>query len=124
MHLVPHAKSSRRQFLSEMRQRFTSETSVNHPRALRRVPEWADGWIPALLSTAEFAEGVKRIKAIAPEMGPDPDSLEFSAFGTEQQWKSTKDIRELEQAGATRVVLWLNGQDLESILPEMENLRA
>jgi probable F420-dependent oxidoreductase len=96
--------------------------SVNNPRALRRVAEWADGWIPALLSVAEFAEGVKRIKAIASEIGRDPDSLDFTAFGTEQQWKSTKDIRELEQAGANRVVLWLNGQDLKSILPEMEDL--
>lgn len=96
--------------------------SVNNPRALRRVAEWADGWIPALLSVGEFAEGVKRIKAIAAEIGRDPDSLDFTAFGTEQQWKSTKDIRELEQAGATRVVLWLNGQDLESILAKMKDL--
>ncbi len=96
--------------------------SVNNPRALRRVAEWADGWIPALLNVAEFAEGIKRIKAIAAEIGRDPDSLDFTAFGTDQQWKSTKEARELEQAGATRVVLWLNGQDLETILPEMEDL--
>lgn len=96
--------------------------SVNNPRALRRVAEWADGWIPALVSVAEFAEGVKRIKAIAAEIGRDPDSLDFTAFGTEQQWKSMKDLRELELAGATRVVLWLNGQDLKSILREMEDL--
>ena len=96
--------------------------SVNNPRALRRVAEWADGWIPALLSVAEFAEGVKRIKTIAAEIGRDPDSLDFTAFGTERQWKSAKEIRELEQAGANRVVLWLNGQDLKSILPEMEDL--
>ena len=96
--------------------------SVNNPRALRRVAEWADGWIPALLSVTEFAEGVKRIKTIAAEIGRDPDSLDFTAFGTERQWKSAKEIRELEQAGANRVVLWLNGQDLKSILPEMEDL--
>jgi probable F420-dependent oxidoreductase len=96
--------------------------SVNNPRALRRVAEWGDGWIPVVQSIGEFADGVKRIKAIAAEIGRDSSALDFTAFAGEKQWRSAKDIRELEQAGANRVVLWLSGQDLNSIIPEMEDL--
>ena len=67
-------------------------------------------------------ESVKRIKTLAAELGRDPHALDFTAFGLEHQWRSAKEIREFERAGANRVVLWLIGQDLDSILPEMEEL--
>jgi hypothetical protein len=73
-------------------------------------------------SVAEFANGVKGIKDIAAEIGRDPNALDFTAFGGEKQWRSAKDIREFEQVGANRVVLWLNGQELNSILRDMEDL--
>jgi len=98
--------------------------SVNNPRALKRVAEWGDGWLPVVRSVDEFADGVKRIKAIAAEIGRDPNTLDFTVFGGEKQWRSAKDIREFERVGAHRVVLWLNGQDLNSILPEMEELAS
>ena len=96
--------------------------SVNNPRALRRVAEWADGWLPVVRSVDEFADGVKRIRAIAAEIGRDPNALDFTVFGAEKQWRSAKEIREFERVGANRVVLWLSPQDLNSILPEMEEL--
>jgi hypothetical protein len=43
-------------------------------------------------------------------------------FGGAGQWRSAKDIREFERAGANRVVLWRDGQDLKSILSEMDDL--
>jgi hypothetical protein len=73
-------------------------------------------------TVTEFADGVKRIKAIATEIGRAASTLEFTVFAVERQWRSTKDLQELERAGANRVVLWLNGQDLNGILPEMEDL--
>jgi probable F420-dependent oxidoreductase len=96
--------------------------SINNPRALRRVAEWADGWIPVVQRIDEFADGVKRIRATAAEIGRDPNAFDFTVFGTEQQWKSAKEIREFERVGANRIVLWLNAQDLQSILSEMEDL--
>jgi len=96
--------------------------SVNNPRALKRVAEWADGWLPVVQSVAEFADGVKRIKTIAAEIGRDPNTLDFTVFGGEKQWRSTKDIREFERAGANRVVLWLSPEGLNSALSDMEDL--
>jgi probable F420-dependent oxidoreductase len=96
--------------------------SVNNPRALRRVAEWGDGWLPVVRSVDEFADGVQRIKALAREIGRDPHVLDFTVFGGEKQWRSPKEIQDFERAGAHRVVLWLIGQDLNSILPEMDDL--
>jgi alkanesulfonate monooxygenase SsuD/methylene tetrahydromethanopterin reductase-like flavin-dependent oxidoreductase (luciferase family) len=86
------------------------------------VAEWGDGWIPVVRSVDEFADGVKRIKAIAAEIGRDPNALDFTAFGAGKQWRSAQEIRDFERAGANRVVLWLIGQDLNSILSEIEEL--
>jgi hypothetical protein len=43
-------------------------------------------------------------------------------FEKKRQWRSANQIREFEQVGANRVVLWLVGQELNSILREMEDL--
>ena len=96
--------------------------SVNNRRALRRVAEWADGWLPVVQSVEEFADGVKRIKAIASEIGRDPTTLDFTVFAGDNQWKSKADLEAFERAGANRVVLWLHSQDLHAILSEIEEL--
>jgi probable F420-dependent oxidoreductase len=96
--------------------------SINNPRALKRVAEWGDGWIPVVQSVGEFADGVKQIKAFAAEMKRDANTLDFTVFGGEKQWRSKEEIREFERAGANRVVLWLAGQETDSILPEIDDL--
>jgi probable F420-dependent oxidoreductase len=98
--------------------------SVNNPRALKRVAEWGDGWIPVVQSVAEFADGVKRIKTMAQQAGRDAEGFDFTVFALEHQWRSTAEIRELASAGAGRVVLWILNQDLKSILKELEDLAA
>jgi probable F420-dependent oxidoreductase len=95
--------------------------SINNPRALRRVAEWGDGWLPVIRSVDEFADGVQRIKVIAVEIGRDPNALDFTAFGAEKQWRSAQEIRDFERAGANRVVLWLIGQDVDSMFPSSCN---
>ena len=62
--------------------------SVNNPRALKRVAEWGDGWIPVIQSVDEFADGVKRVKAMAKDNGRDPNGFDFTVFGVEGQWRS------------------------------------
>jgi alkanesulfonate monooxygenase SsuD/methylene tetrahydromethanopterin reductase-like flavin-dependent oxidoreductase (luciferase family) len=50
--------------------------SISSPNAFRRVAEWGDGWLPAVSSVAQFAEGVSRIKTMAKEFGRNPDSFD------------------------------------------------
>src|SRR6202171_1808219 len=59
--------------------------SINNPRALKRVVEWGDVWLPVVQSVDEFADGVRRIKAIAKDIGRKPDGLDFTVFGVEGQ---------------------------------------
>jgi alkanesulfonate monooxygenase len=42
------------------------------PRALRRVVELGDGWIPAYLTPEEVAEGIAKIREAAARRGRDP----------------------------------------------------
>jgi probable F420-dependent oxidoreductase len=44
------------------------------PRALRRVIELGDGWIPAYLTPEELQDGISKIKRSASELGKDPGS--------------------------------------------------
>jgi probable F420-dependent oxidoreductase len=96
--------------------------SVNNPRALKRVAEWGDGWMPVVTSVDEFAQGVAKIKALAKESGRNPAEIDFTVFGITGQWQSAANIREFEQVGADRVVLWLGDDDLKTVLGEMERL--
>jgi probable F420-dependent oxidoreductase len=96
--------------------------SINNPRALKRVAEWGDGWIPVVTSVDEFADGVTKIKAMAKEAGRDANTLDFTVFGITGQWQSVAKIREFEKAGADRVVVWLGDGDLKVVLGEMERL--
>ena len=96
--------------------------SVNNPRALKRVAEWGDGWIPVISSVDEFAAGVDRIKKYARECGRDPGAIDFTVFALPGQWRSAEDLSKLTGAGANRVVVWLPPSDLGAVLREMEEM--
>jgi hypothetical protein len=75
-------------------------------------------------SVDEFADGVKRIKAMAKDAGRNPDGFDFTVFALEGQWRSAKQIAELERVGATRVVLWAPGLELNDVLRGIEDMAS
>jgi probable F420-dependent oxidoreductase len=98
--------------------------SANTPRALRRVAEWGDGWLPVVRNVGKFADGVAKIRAMAKTAGRDPDRLDFSVFSSEGQSRTRAELRELESAGASRTIMWLQAQNLEDVLREIEELAS
>jgi probable F420-dependent oxidoreductase len=98
--------------------------SGNSPLAQRSVARWADGWLPVIRRVEQFAPGVESIKQMAKEAGRDPGGLDFTVFGLEGQWRSLREIKAFEEAGANRVVIWLLREGLDNILREMEELAA
>lgn len=98
--------------------------SGNSPQALKRVAQWADGWLPPVRNIKKFAAAIGTIRNLAKEFGRDPGELDFTAFGLEGQWRSADEIREFERAGANRVVVWLLAGELHGILQEMEDLAS
>ncbi len=95
---------------------------MSNPRAFRRVIEWADGWLPAMVSIEEFAAGVALLHKGAEQAGRDPASLEYVAFANQGQWQTVEEIRQLAEAGATRVVLWLTAETLDPVLREIDRI--
>jgi probable F420-dependent oxidoreductase len=96
--------------------------SVSSAHALKRVVEWGDGWMPVVATVDQFAEGVATVKKMAKAAGRDPQGFDFTVFALEHQWRSKPEIQALQQAGANRVVLWILGADLNSILAELDDL--
>jgi probable F420-dependent oxidoreductase len=96
--------------------------SVNNPRALRRVAEWGDGWMPVVQSVEEFANGVERISALAKASGRDPASMDFTVFGRPGQWRTEQEIGALARVGAGRVTFWLEQLKLDGIRRELDEL--
>lgn len=96
--------------------------SINNPRALRRVVEWGDGWMPILSSVEELATGVAEIRSLARKAGRDMSTIEITAFGMEGQWRTREEVDALEKAGAERVTIWIGEQKLHGALRELEEL--
>jgi probable F420-dependent oxidoreductase len=98
--------------------------SVQNPRALKRIVDWGDGWLPLVRSVEEFAQGVKDIKSMAEQAGQNPNRFDFTTFGLTGQWKDPKEIEALGRVGANRVTLWLDQSDRDGILRELDDLAS
>lgn len=96
--------------------------AINNPRALKRVAEWGDGWIPIVSTVDEFESGVKQIRRYCTEIGRDPNVLDFTVFGLGDQWKSETEVKAIESAGANRVVVWLAGASTDALKRELDVL--
>ena len=88
----------------------------------KRVVDWGDGWMP----TRGTVEGIRRGRAAIDELavaaGRDPSSIEVMAFGSSGQFRDGQAIRELEEAGAGRVTIWLTQTEGAQAVNEMEEI--
>ncbi len=99
--------------------------SIANPRAWRRVGRWGDGWMPFTADPAEIAEGRETILAAAREAGRGEHTFEFIAFSPPGGVMRTREeIAAMAAAGATSVVLWLDGENAEALSDELEGLAA
>ena len=94
------------------------------PNVFKRVVEWADGWMPTRASTDSIRRGRETLNRLAEEAGRDPDSIETMAFGFSGQYQDRKSIEELEDAGVSRVTLWMENTEGEAALANLESLAA
>ncbi len=94
----------------------------NAPNVLKRVVVWGDGWMPGRVSVEEIRRGCAALRELAEQAGRDPMSLEVMAFGGPGQFRDRAAIKELEEAGASRVTIWLTQTSGEAPLTEMEAL--
>ncbi len=96
--------------------------SIQNDRALKRVAEWGDGWVPIVWDADELAAGVAKIREFAERAGRDPADIDISPFGFEGQWRDRAIIDALAKAGADRAVIWLAAQDRDGLLKELDEV--
>jgi len=97
--------------------------SVFTPKVLKRVARWGDGWLPASPEPDQLAAGKAEIRKHAIEFGRDPDGFQIIPFaGPDGSWNKKVKIAQAAEAGATSVVLWLQGNNLDEISAEIKAL--
>jgi probable F420-dependent oxidoreductase len=78
------------------------------PKAVRRVAEWADGWLPMLVTPEELAAEVEKLRAECDRRGRDPDEIEVTLFEYDpggDRDASQEFLARYAEAGADRVVV-------------------
>lgn len=87
------------------------------PHGARRAIEYGDGWMPLGGRGWDPLETLPRFRQMAAEADRDPDSLNITIFGAEDDADTDKTYRD---AGVGRAVFVLPSSDREEILPLLD----
>ncbi len=94
----------------------------NARNVLKRVVEWGDGWMPIRANVKQIKQGRETLNELAGQAGRDPDKIQIMAFGASGYYRDREAIKDLEEAGADRVTIWLDNTDGPDSLRELENI--
>ena len=89
---------------------------------LKRVVEWGDGWMPVRTTVEQVRQGRDTLNDLARQAGRDPETIQIMAFGAPGQFRDREVIKDLEQAGADRVTIWLENTGGPESLREMDDI--
>jgi hypothetical protein len=70
----------------------------------------------------EIRQGRETLNRLAKEAGRDPSTIQVMAFGMSGQYRDREAIKDLEQAGASRVTIWLDDTEKSGALREIEEI--
>ena len=94
----------------------------NAGNVFKRVVGWADGWMPNRVTVEEIKRGRATLDDLAVRAGRDPRAIEVLAFGGAGRFRDREEIRALEEAGASRVTIWLTQAEGDAARAEMEEI--
>jgi probable F420-dependent oxidoreductase len=83
------------------------------PRALRRVVDYCDGWLPIGMRAGDLAAGLEDLRRIAREKGRDPASISVSVYGAPIDADALARLRDL---GVERAIFALPSADADGVL--------
>jgi alkanesulfonate monooxygenase SsuD/methylene tetrahydromethanopterin reductase-like flavin-dependent oxidoreductase (luciferase family) len=87
------------------------------PRALARVVDYADGWLPIGVVAGDLVEGIGALRTLARERGRNPDVLSVTVYGLPHD---PGELRRLSDAGVTRGIFALPSAGADVVLPLLD----
>lgn len=91
------------------------------PRALERVIDYCDGWIPIGVRAGNLLADVERLRQLAVERGRDPHRISVNVYGAEADLAALSRLRE---ARVTRAILPLPAAGRDTVLPLLDRYAA
>lgn len=86
-------------------------------RALERVVDYCDGWLPIGLRAGDLGAGIAALHGIAAAKGRDPRTLSVSVYGVPMR---PDDVARLRDLGVERVVFGLPPAGRDTVLPLLD----
>jgi probable F420-dependent oxidoreductase len=87
------------------------------PRALARVVDYCDGWLPIGARAGDLADGVAALRRLAAEKGRDPATISVSVYGAPLDADT---LRSLADAGVQRAIFALPSAEADRVLPLLD----
>ncbi|HYB53885.1 MAG TPA: LLM class F420-dependent oxidoreductase [Thermoanaerobaculia bacterium] len=82
------------------------------PRALRRVVDYCDGWMPISVRGGDLPAGIAELRRIAQEKGRDPRTISVSVYGAPMDRDA---LARLRDAGVERCIFALPSADADRV---------
>jgi len=87
------------------------------PRALRRVVEYCDGWLPISVRAGDLAAGIAELRRLAREKGRDPGTISVTVYGAPMDADT---LRQLAGFGVERAIFALPSAEANVVLPLLD----
>jgi probable F420-dependent oxidoreductase len=87
------------------------------PRALRRVVEYCDGWLPISVRAGDLAAGIAELRRLAREKGRDPGTISVTVYGAPMDADT---LRHLGGLGVERAIFALPSAEANVVLPLLD----
>jgi probable F420-dependent oxidoreductase len=87
------------------------------PKALARVVDYCDGWIPIGVRSGDLRTEIATLRRLAREKGRDPESISVTVYGAPGDREV---LAPLHDAGVTRAVFSLPPAGPEKVLPLLD----
>ena len=90
------------------------------PQGARRALRYGNGWIP-IAGRAPIEDALRAFQQMAAESGRDPAEVPISTFGASE---NLDEIRRLRDLGVTRMVVSLDSEKADTVLPVLDRWAA
>src|SRR5438132_915816 len=87
------------------------------PRALARVVDYCDGWLPISVRAGDLEAGMAELRRLASEKGRDPRSISVSVYGAPMDAAGLARFRDL---GVARAIFALPSAEADALLPLLD----